>query len=88
MDRNKVPIFEPGIRSLVCPNCRSAETPTARGSPALSKLQGSIQITDGVLDLMPPSYRGYPGDSIEAAVLRDAHNREAFAKTPSTFVAR
>jgi SAM-dependent methyltransferase len=37
----------------------------------------SYKIIDGVLDLMPPNYHGYQGDSKEAAALRDAHNRQA-----------
>jgi len=37
----------------------------------------TYKIIDGVLDLMPPNYHGYQGDSDEAAALRDAHNRQA-----------
>jgi SAM-dependent methyltransferase len=38
---------------------------------------GTYEIIDGVLDLMPSNYHGYQGDSEEAAALRDAHNRQA-----------
>jgi len=78
MDRDKVPIFEQGIRALACPNCRSATKLELQDDQMRCQDCGATyKIIDGVLDLMPPSYSGWQGDSMEAAALRDAHNRQA-----------
>lgn len=76
MDRNQVPIFEPGLRAVVCPDCRSAAPLERQGDQVRCRDCGAAHpIVDGVLDLMPVGYRGYEGDSPEAAALRDARNR-------------
>jgi SAM-dependent methyltransferase len=78
MDSNKVPIFEPGIRAVACANCQSVTKLKLQDDQLRCRdCNASYRIIDGVLDLMPPSYSGYQGDSMEAAALRDAHNRQA-----------
>ena len=78
MDRNKVPIFEPGIRAVICTNCRSVTKLELQDDQIRCRdCSASYRIIDGVLDLMPPSYSGWQGDSMEAAALRDAHDRQA-----------
>jgi SAM-dependent methyltransferase len=77
MDRNKVPIFEPGIRAVACTNCQSVTKLKLQDNQVRCRdCNATYKIIDGVLDLMPPSYSGYQGDSKEAATLRDAHNRQ------------
>ena len=78
MKRIKVPIFEPGIRAVACTNCQSVTKLILQDDQIRCRdCSASYRIIDGVLDLMPPSYSGYQGDSMEAAALRDAHNRQA-----------
>jgi SAM-dependent methyltransferase len=78
MDRNRVPIFEVGIRAAACTNCQSVTHLTLQGDHVrCPDCNAAHKIIDGVLDLMPPGYSGYQGDSEEAAALRDAHNRQA-----------
>jgi SAM-dependent methyltransferase len=78
MKRIKVPIFEPGIRAVACTNCHSVTKLILQDDQIRCRdCNASYRIIDGVLDLMPPSYSGYQGDSMEAAALRDAHNRQA-----------
>jgi SAM-dependent methyltransferase len=75
MDSDKVAIIEPGILAVACMNCRSATQLSLSDDQLHCRDCGaSYRIIDGVLDLMPPSYDGYEGDSMEAATLRDAHN--------------
>jgi SAM-dependent methyltransferase len=77
MDRDKMPIFEPGIKALACSNCRSANKLVLQDDQfRCRECSATYRIIDGVLDLMPLGYKGYPGDSMGAAVLRDAHNRQ------------
>lgn len=77
MDSNKVPIFEPGIRAVACTNCQSVTKLKLQDDQMRCQdCNATYKIIDGVLDLMPPSYSGYQGDSMEAALLRDAHNRQ------------
>jgi SAM-dependent methyltransferase len=74
----KAPIYEPGIRALACTNCRSVSKLELQDNQVrCPDCNATYKIIDGVLDLMPPSYSGYQGDSKEAATLRDAHNRQA-----------
>jgi SAM-dependent methyltransferase len=78
MDRNKVPIFEPGIRAVACTNCQSVTKLKLQDDQVRCRdCNATYKIIDGVLDLMPPSYSGYQGDSEQAATLRDAHDRQA-----------
>jgi SAM-dependent methyltransferase len=78
MDRNKMPIFEPGIRAMACMNCQSVTKLELQDDQMrCQECNATYKIIDGVLDLMPPSYSGYQGDSKEAATLRDAHDRQA-----------
>ena len=69
--------FESGIQVLVCPNCRS-DTWLKIGDDQIHcpDCSASYPVIDGVLDLMPAGYSGYQGDSLEEAILRDAHNRK------------
>jgi SAM-dependent methyltransferase len=78
MDRIKMPIFELGIRAVACMNCQSVTKLILQDDHMRCRdCNATYKIIDGVLDLMPPSYSGYQGDSKEAATLRDAHNRQA-----------
>ena len=78
MDTDKSLILEAGIRALACPNCRSATRLKLQDDQLrCTDCKATYRIVDGVLDLMPPGYGGYQGDSKEAAALRDAHNRLA-----------
>jgi SAM-dependent methyltransferase len=78
MNSIRVPIFEPGIRALACTNCQSVTKLILQDDQIRCRdCSASYRIIDGVLDLMPPSYSGYQGDSKEAATLRDAHDRQA-----------
>jgi SAM-dependent methyltransferase len=78
MDKNKAPIFEPGIWAVACANCQSVTRLKLQDDQIhCGDCNATYNIIDGVLDLMPPSYSGYQGDSEEAAALRDAHNRQA-----------
>jgi SAM-dependent methyltransferase len=78
MDRIKMPIFEPGIRAVACTNCQSVTKLKLQDDQMRCRdCNATYKIIDGVLDLMPPSYSVYQGDSTEAAALRDAHNRQA-----------
>jgi SAM-dependent methyltransferase len=73
-----MPIFEAGIRAVACTNCQSVnELELQDDQLRCRNCNATYNIIDGVLDLMPPSYSGYQGDSMEAAALRDAHNRQA-----------
>ena len=86
MDRNNPPIFEPGIRAVVCANCQSVtELELQDDQIRCRDCNATFNIIDGVLDLMPPSYSGYQGDSKEAATLRDAHNRQALREQTAHF---
>ncbi len=86
MGRNKVSIFEPGIRALACTNCQSVtELELQDDQIRCRDCNATFNIIDGVLDLMPPSYSGYQGDSKEAATLRDAHNRQALREQTAHF---
>jgi SAM-dependent methyltransferase len=77
MDRIKVPIYEPGIQAVVCTNCQSVNKLKLQDDHVLCRdCDASYKIIDGVLDLIPSGYSGYQGDSMEAAALRDAHNRQ------------
>lgn len=77
MDRNRAAILEAGIRVVVCPDCRSGTQPELQADRVRCPVCGAAYpIVDGVLDLMPAGYRGYAGDTEEAAALRDAHNRQ------------
>jgi SAM-dependent methyltransferase len=77
MNRSNAPIFESGIRALACTNCRSATKLIVQDDQIRCReCNANYEITDGVLDLMPPNYRGYQGDSMEAAALRDTHDRQ------------
>ena len=78
MERKKAPIFEPGIRAVACSNCQSVNKLNLQDDQMRCRdCNATYKIIDGVLDLMAPSYSGYQGDSVEAAALRDAHNRQA-----------
>jgi SAM-dependent methyltransferase len=78
MNGNKVPIFEQGLRAVVCMNCQSVTKLNLQDDQVCCRdCNATYKIIDGVLDLMPPSYHGYQGDSKQAAALRDAHNRQA-----------
>ena len=73
-----MPIFEAGIRAAACTNCQSANKLKLQEDQIRCRdCTATYQIIDGVLDLMPPSYDGYQGDSKEAATLRDAHDHQA-----------
>ena len=86
MDSNKVPIFEPGIRAVACTNCQSVtELELQDDQIRCRDCNATFNIIDGVLDLMPPSYSGYQGDSKEAATFRDAHNRQALREQTAHF---
>ena len=86
MKRIKVPIFEPGIRAVACTNCQSVTKLKLQDDQLRCRdCSASYRIIDGVLDLMPPSYSGYQGDSMEAAALRDAHNRQALREQTAHF---
>jgi SAM-dependent methyltransferase len=78
MDRAKVSIFEAGIRAVACTNCQSVSKLMLQDDQMRCRdCKATYKIIDGVLDLMPPSYSGYQGNSKEAATLRDAHDRQA-----------
>lgn len=86
MNRNNAPIFEPGIRAVACTNCQSVtELELQDDQIRCRDCNATFNIIDGVLDLMPPSYNGYQGDSKEAATLRDAHNRQALREQTAHF---
>ena len=86
MNRNNAPIFEPGIRAVACTNCQSVtELELQDDQIRCRDCNATFNIIDGVLDLMPPSYSGYQGDSKEAATLRDAHNRQALREQTAHF---
>ena len=73
-----VPIFEAGLRAVACPHCRSISRLELEDSQVCCRDCNAIYwIVDGVLDLMPPGYRGYQGDSKESATLRNAHDPHA-----------
>ena len=77
MDSKKAPVFESGIQAVECMNCHSATKLELKDDQLrCPDCNASYKIIDGVLDLMPPNYSGYPGDRMEEAVLRDAHNRQ------------
>ena len=70
-------IFEAGIRALVCPNCQSITKLILQDDQIRCRdCNASYRVIDGVLDLMPPNYGGWQGDSAESAALRDVHNRQ------------
>jgi SAM-dependent methyltransferase len=78
MNRIKAPIYEPGIRAVACANCQSVTKLILQDDQVRCRdCSASYRIIDGLLDLMPTSYSGYQGDSMEAAALRDAHNHQA-----------
>ena len=86
MNRNNAPIFEPGIRAVACTNCQSVtELELQDDQIRCRDCNATFNIIDGVLDLMPPSYSGYQGDSEEAATLRDDHNRQALREQTAHF---
>ncbi len=86
MNRNNAPIFEPGIRAVACTNCQSVtELELQDDQIRCRDCNATFNIIDGVLDLMPPSYSGYQGDSKEAATFRDAHNRQALREQTAHF---
>ena len=77
VDNIELPIFELGIRLMACANCQSVAELKLQGDQLQCRDCSAVyKIANGVLDLMPPSYKGYQGDSAEAAALRDAHNRQ------------
>lgn len=70
-------IFEAGLEALACLKCQSLNSlELDRNQVCCRDCHAAYKIMDGVLDLMPPDYNGYPGDSMEAAVLRNAHNQQ------------
>jgi SAM-dependent methyltransferase len=78
MGKNKALIYEPGIRVVACTNCPSVNKLKLHDNQIhCLDCNATYEIIDGVLDLMPPNYHGYQGDSDEAAALRDTHNRKA-----------
>jgi uncharacterized protein YbaR (Trm112 family) len=78
MDRNIAPVFEAGMRAVPCTNCQSVTKLKLQDNHVRCQdCNATYKIIDGVLDLMPPSYTGWHGDSEEAAIVRDAHNRQA-----------
>jgi len=78
MDSKKGSFIEPGIQAMLCTNCQSASKLELQDKQVECRECNTIyKFIDGVLDLMPPNYDGYQGDSMEAAALRDAHNRQA-----------
>jgi SAM-dependent methyltransferase len=78
MDRHKVSIFERAIRAVACASCQSVTQLKLEDDQLRCRdCNATYEIIDGVLDLMPPSYTGYQGDSEQAATLRDAHDRQA-----------
>ena len=77
MDSKKAPVFGSGIQAVECMNCHSGTKLELKDDQLRCPDCSAIyEIVDGVLDLMPPNYSGYPGDRMEEAVLRDAHNRQ------------
>jgi SAM-dependent methyltransferase len=78
VDSKKDAFIRLGIEAILCPNCRSASKLELGDNQVVCRACNMIyRFIDGVLELMPPDYDGYPGDSMEAAALRDAHNRQA-----------
>lgn len=78
MDSKNGSFIELGIQAMLCPNCQSDSKLELQDKLVKCRECNTIyKFIDGVLDLMPPNYDGYQGDSMEAAVLRDAHNRQA-----------
>ena len=87
MERKKVFIFEAGVRAVACTNCQSVNKLKLQDDQIRCRdCNATYKIIDGVLDLMPPSYSGYQGDSKEAATLRDAHNRQALREETAHFL--
>jgi len=81
MNRIKAPIYKPGIRVVVCTNCQSINALKLQDDQIRCRdCNATYKIIDGVLDLMPPSYSGWQGDSPEAATLRDTHNRQSLSE--------
>lgn len=77
MDSGDAPVFERAIRALVCTSCyAAAELKLHHDQLHCPDCDADFPILNGVLDLMPPDYRGYPGDAQEEAILRNAHNRQ------------
>jgi len=71
---------------VACTNCQSVtELELQDDQIRCRDCNATFNIIDGVLDLMPPSYSGYQGDSKEAATLRDAHNRQALREQTAHF---
>ena len=70
-------IFEAGIEALSCLKCQSLKSLELDHNQVCCRdCHATYKIIDGVLDLMPLNYNGYPGDSMEAAALRNAHNHQ------------
>jgi SAM-dependent methyltransferase len=66
---------------VACINCQSvAKLKRQEDQIRCRDCNATYKIIDGVLDLMPPNYRGYQGDSKEAAAFRDVHDRQALCK--------
>lgn len=77
MDIKKRSFIEPVIKAMLCVNCQAASELELQDKQVRCRECNTIfKFIDGVLDLMPPNYGGYQGDSFEAAALRDAHNRQ------------
>ncbi|MFX1555504.1 MAG: class I SAM-dependent methyltransferase [Promethearchaeota archaeon] len=86
MERYKVPVFEAGIRAVACMNCQSVNRLELQDDQVRCQdCNATYKIIDGVLDLMPPNYSGWQGDSNEQATLRDAHNRQALREETAHF---
>jgi SAM-dependent methyltransferase len=84
--RNELPVFQQAVRALVCTNCHSsAALKIEDDQMRCPDCSTDFPIIDGVLDLMPPDYSGYAGDSEEEAVLRDAHNRQTVREDSAQF---
>ena len=78
MHQNKPAIVEAGLQVLACPRCQSAGALELQEDGLRCRgCQAAYPVIDDVLDLMPPNYNDYPGDSREEAIRRDAHNRRA-----------
>ena len=69
--------FKEGIAALACTKCQSLHSLELDNHQVCCRdCRATYKIIDGVLDLMPPNYNEYLGDSRAAAALRDAHNRQ------------
>lgn len=77
MDSKKKSFIGSVVQAIICMNCWSDNQLELQDKQVqCQECNTTYEFVDGVLDLMPLNYSGYQGDSMEAAILRDEHNRQ------------